>query len=337
MQSVYNDKIKRLNEICNSYIKAYNKHFSKLQTVLNFNSQYVSRVNDYLVNVFKALNNYSNIGMNSRNGSVIQNNKTDKNSLLNTMNKDTSGKKERGLSGFNRFFAMIDSTDENFQGFFTSEAKEYLAYMKERRAKIKGAKSDGIYTRKIKNKAKIVVETLFTNPEMEYADSKVQDYLNSLGKVGGAYGELCSIRKESDYKVKLPGRKKEYGIGDFVAIHHIPPKSVIRFMDMAFNFKTGRFNKKYDWSICIAMSSVDHKKTASYGRGLKAYAWGVKQLHLILKGDFKQALKNEVEDIQKNFGHKYDRQLEQAVAYFQHLYNMDLNTIINSGNYVKID
>jgi hypothetical protein len=88
-------------------------------------------------------------------------------------------------------------------------------------------------------------------------------------------------------------------------VHHIPADSI------------SPLNK--DDGPSIWMQTPDHQRTGSWGRGLDQQAYREQQKDLIDTNDwdgFKAAMQMDVADLNVNFGDKYDRGTEQALAYF---------------------
>jgi RHS repeat-associated protein len=83
--------------------------------------------------------------------------------------------------------------------------------------------------------------------------------------------------------------------------HHMPAKSVSPL---------GK-----DEGPAIRMEPTDHAKTASYGSSKSAKAYRAKQGELIKKGKFQEAQNMDVNDVQSQFGSKYDTGIKQAQDY----------------------
>ena len=65
----------------------------------------------------------------------------------------------------------------------------------------------------------------------------------------------------------------------------------------------------------VAMLPKDHLNTASHGRGPAARAYRKAQADLIAKGDFRGAIRMDIDDIRGKFGSKYDDAIEQMLEY----------------------
>jgi hypothetical protein len=66
---------------------------------------------------------------------------------------------------------------------------------------------------------------------------------------------------------------------------------------------------------CIQMLYADHRATKSCGRGKAADAYRKKQKKLIDNGDFEGAMQMDIDDIQDQFGHKYDHAIDEMLEY----------------------
>ncbi|MCW1926292.1 DUF935 domain-containing protein [Luteolibacter arcticus] len=104
---------------------------------------------------------------------------------------------------------------------------------------------------------------------------------------GGAYGKVKGV----------PGNEA----------HHIPPKSVSPLSEYR--------------GPAISMSKEDHEQTLSWGSGPEADAHRAKLKALIARGKFREAQKLDIDDIQKQFPGKYERQIKEVLAYTEQLYN----------------
>ncbi len=68
----------------------------------------------------------------------------------------------------------------------------------------------------------------------------------------------------------------------------------------------------------IFMTTPDHQRTGSWGRGADQRAYRNKQKQLIDNqgwDGFKDAMQMDIDDLRKNFGDKYDPGINQALGY----------------------
>lgn len=89
-------------------------------------------------------------------------------------------------------------------------------------------------------------------------------------------------------------------------VHHIPANSI------------SSLDK--DDGPAILMTTPDHQRTGSWGRGVQQRAYRNQQKYLIdTQGwnGFKEAMQMDVADLHRNFGDKYDPGINQALAYVQ--------------------
>lgn len=92
------------------------------------------------------------------------------------------------------------------------------------------------------------------------------------------------------------------GRGEYIEIHHVPANEA--------NGLEGNDGP------CIEMEKCDHKLTASWGMSREARDYRAKQRELIEAGNFKEALKMDIVDLQREeFNHKYDGALREAADY----------------------
>lgn len=91
------------------------------------------------------------------------------------------------------------------------------------------------------------------------------------------------------------------GRGEYIEIHHVPANEVNGL-------------ERND-GPCIEMEKEDHRKTASCGMSSEAREYRAKQRELIEAGDFKAAIKMDIDDIQSKFGDKYDNALHEMLDY----------------------
>jgi hypothetical protein len=86
--------------------------------------------------------------------------------------------------------------------------------------------------------------------------------------------------------------------------HHCPAKKTYR--DAPISSEDGP---------AIKMSPSDHRKTASYGSSQDAKDYRKKQRDLLSEGKLMDAIQMDVKDIRKKFGNKYDKGINQMLAY----------------------
>lgn len=70
---------------------------------------------------------------------------------------------------------------------------------------------------------------------------------------------------------------------------------------------------------CILLTSADHQKTASYGNSASAIAYRASQLALVRQGKYLQAMENDMLDLRRSVGRKYDNAYIQAMQYARSL------------------
>lgn len=105
--------------------------------------------------------------------------------------------------------------------------------------------------------------------------------------IGGSYKEV---------KASHPKGKHDYHA------HHV----------IAHKSYEGVLGITKDEGPAIRMTSTDHRKTASNDNGADGEAWRDKQKELLKQGKIDQAWNNEVADIRKHCGTKYDQHIKQA-------------------------
>lgn len=101
---------------------------------------------------------------------------------------------------------------------------------------------------------------------------------------GGAYKDVF-----------VPGR------GEDVEVHHMPANEV-----NGLEFQDGP---------TISMDKLDHRQTAGWGNSKEAREYRAQQRELIEAGDFKGAIKMDIDDIQSKFGDKYDGAIQEMLDY----------------------
>lgn len=111
--------------------------------------------------------------------------------------------------------------------------------------------------------------------------------VNGVTQFGGAYS---TVRKLRGYHA-----------------HHIPA-------DRISPFAKGK-------GPTIAMLPTDHRMTLSYGRRAASKAHLRAQADLIAKGDFRAAVRLDIDDIRQKFGRKYDDAIEQMFDYIDEMGN----------------
>lgn len=134
---------------------------------------------------------------------------------------------------------------------------------------------------KNKNKELKVEETTEEN-------GKHQEGEEHKAKKGGSYSEVF----------------KE-GEGDRYEVHHMPAYSS-SYLDL----KDGP---------AIKMEKEDHKKTASWGNSREAREFRDRQRELVSKGNFREALQMDIDDIHEKFGDKYDDAIAEMLEYVDKL------------------
>ncbi len=66
---------------------------------------------------------------------------------------------------------------------------------------------------------------------------------------------------------------------------------------------------------CILLTPEDHQRTSSYGNSATAIAYRNNQLQLLKQGKYLQAMENDMLDIRRIVGQKYDAAYIQAMTY----------------------
>ncbi|MBM6676132.1 hypothetical protein H6A07_05185 [Olsenella uli] len=91
------------------------------------------------------------------------------------------------------------------------------------------------------------------------------------------------------------------GRGDRIEVHHMPADEVNGL-------------ERND-GPSIAMDKADHRMMSSTGASKEAREYRAEQLKLIESGDFKGALKMDIDDIHGKCGDKYDGAIQQMLDY----------------------
>lgn len=93
------------------------------------------------------------------------------------------------------------------------------------------------------------------------------------------------------------------GRGDRIEVNHIPPFEV-----NGLSFRDGP---------TISMDKADHRAMSSTGNSKEAREHRAKQRELIDAGDFKGAVKMDIDDIRNKCGDKYDDALHKMLDYME--------------------
>ena len=88
-------------------------------------------------------------------------------------------------------------------------------------------------------------------------------------------------------------------------VHHMPADSISPLSK--------------DKGPAIRMDTADHMKTASWGSSKEAQAYRDTQESLINQGQFKEAQKMDINDVQSKFGSKYNKGIDQMKSYTDQL------------------
>lgn len=104
------------------------------------------------------------------------------------------------------------------------------------------------------------------------------------GQIGGSYRD---VKRNSD--------------GEHHEVHHMPADS--------------SSNLDRDLGPAIRMDKEDHRQTASCGNSREAREYREKQKELIEKGNFREALQMDIDEIHEKFGDKYDDAIDQMLDY----------------------
>lgn len=89
--------------------------------------------------------------------------------------------------------------------------------------------------------------------------------------------------------------------GEDVEVHHMPANEV-----NGLEFQDGP---------TISMDKPDHRLTGSCGMTTEAREYRAQQRELIEAGDFKGAIKMDIDDIHSKFGDKYDGAIQEMLDY----------------------
>jgi RHS repeat-associated protein len=108
-------------------------------------------------------------------------------------------------------------------------------------------------------------------------------------QLGGSYGKTKSDNK-----------------GQGGQSHHMPSNSASRNAGSGITEYSGP---------ATYLSEVDHKKTASYGRGENAQRWRNHQEDLIKRGKFGKAMEMDIRDVKRKFGNKYNAGMSEMIDY----------------------
>jgi hypothetical protein len=113
---------------------------------------------------------------------------------------------------------------------------------------------------------------------------------HSSRPLGGSYADL---------------RKSYQGAGNAIQIHHMP----------AYGAYEGVAPINKNQGACIAMTTADHQKTASWGNGKNPKSYRDEQKQLITTGKIGAAFQMDKADLKSKFGTKYNRGVSQAESY----------------------
>jgi hypothetical protein len=104
-------------------------------------------------------------------------------------------------------------------------------------------------------------------------------------------------------------------------VHHTPADSVVKnYSWISRVFTSWREDRLInDIAPTIWMTADDHRLTKSYASGVEPDAYRAKQDALIRSGDFRGAIQMDINDIQSEFGHKYDPGIKQMLNYIDRL------------------
>jgi len=109
-------------------------------------------------------------------------------------------------------------------------------------------------------------------------------------------------------------------------VKEVEPKKGGRFRDVRNENKGGEVHHMpaasasdlpYDDGPAIYMDTNDHRQTASCGSSREAKEYQAKQKELIEKGNFKEAMQMDIDDIREKFGNKYDDAISQMLEYVE--------------------
>lgn len=123
------------------------------------------------------------------------------------------------------------------------------------------------------------------------------------GEVGGATSSFSPDKRVEVYRGGRYGDVFEGGRGDRIEVNHIPPFEV-----NGLPFRDGP---------TISMDKADHRIMSSTGSSNDAKEYRAKQRDLIEAGDFKGAVKMDIDDIREKCGNKYDDALHEMLNYME--------------------
>ena len=144
-------------------------------------------------------------------------------------------------------------------------------------------------------------------PESKPEKLHVPDFFKEMPK-GDGNPDIPVAKVDNIEEIKDGGSYKDvkkHSDGKTHEVHHIPS-------DEASPIKTSD-------GPAIKMEKEDHQKTASWGNSLEAREYRAAQKDLIDAGDFRGALQMDIDDIKDKFGNKYDKAIEQCLAYVDKL------------------
>lgn len=127
----------------------------------------------------------------------------------------------------------------------------------------------------------------------------------AAGKIGGLLGRTTraagTAQPAAEAIVQLGGAHKVVRRLKGHHSHHMPADSISHV--------------RRSEGPSIAMTAVDHEKTASYGNWAVAKRYREAQERLIKEGRFSDAQNMDIADVRKLFGSKYDDAIEQMLQY----------------------
>ena len=116
------------------------------------------------------------------------------------------------------------------------------------------------------------------------ATSRAAKKLEAVKLGGGAYKDVRTAGREA---------------------HHMPAKSVSHLGERE--------------GPAISMTPEDHRLTASWGNSKAAQDYRKEQQRLVDEGRFREAQQQDIDDVRKIAGDKYDREISQMIAYTDEL------------------
>lgn len=125
----------------------------------------------------------------------------------------------------------------------------------------------------------------------------------SRGEVGEATSSFSPDKRVEVYRGGRYGDVFEGGRGDRIEVNHIPPFEV-----NGLSFRDGP---------TISMDKADHRILSSTGSSNEAKEYRARQRDLIEAGDFKGAVKMDIDDIHEKCGDKYDGALHEMLDYME--------------------